>query len=143
MKTTPYTVNAIVFYEVRANSKKEAVEKIKEKLKGEDVFRVEVMDRPKSRKQENAYHLWFEQVAEEANEKGLTVDALILKPSEFPITKGILKDYFREVGKIMFGKDSTIPLTEEEATRIIEVCERAFAERLDNTIPFPSKELNN
>ena len=99
---------------------------------------VKPIKRIRSLRQNASIHLWFEQIEDHCNERGLTVEALYKKPSEIKITKHILKDFFRETAKYMFRKDSTAKLESDELSEVAIVCEKVFAERLDSTIPFPS-----
>lgn len=69
------------------------------------------------------------------------MDILFLKPTELSITETMLKDFFREVGKRMFKKESTKDLTNKEMCEVHKMCERTFAERLDYTEEFPNKDL--
>ncbi len=118
---------------------KRQVEKIMEMV-GLKSFTVTHIKEPRTDSQNRACHKWFDMIASDAQDKGLTMDALIREPAEFPITPSIIKDFFREIGRLMFKKDSTAKLKKEEFSQVIDVCEREFAKRLDCQIPFPSIE---
>lgn len=60
--------------------------------------------------------------------------------TELPITEHSLKDYFRAVGKHLFGKKSTADHTNKEMLKTIETCEMLFTERLDWKEEFPNKK---
>ena len=102
----------------------------------------EIIEKKRTISQNNALHLWCQLIADEARNKGLTMDALFRNPTELPINERIVKDFVREVGNMMFGKNSTASLSRKELNEVIKVCERAFAERLDCVIPFPSLQNN-
>lgn len=88
--------------------------------------------------QNKALHVEFELIEEHCTERGLTVDMLILHPTEFPITRHLIKDFFREIGRVLFGRESTADLEKHEFQKTQETFEREIARRLDYTAPFPS-----
>lgn len=135
-RTYTVTLEYTVDFET-ADEGKSAVIKILNML-GLQQFTIKEKKGRRSDNQNRAAHLWFTQVAQDAREKGLTMDDLILNPVEFPITESIIKDFFREVGRVMYKKDSTTKLTTDEFSQVVEVCQREFAKRLDCQIPFPS-----
>jgi len=94
----------------------------------------------RSKKQNDSLHLWFEMLESECTALGLTMDMLITKPTEVPITKTLLKDMFRLIGKTMYHKESTADLTKEEIDKVIRVFEKTIGERLQINILFPSEE---
>lgn len=100
----------------------------------------EVSKEKRSVNQNNSLHRWLTLTANEANEKGLTLDMLYTQPQNMRITPELLKNLFREYGRVMYNKDSTSKLTKDEMTKLISVFEQIFAERLDSTIPFPHYE---
>lgn len=100
----------------------------------------EVSQDKRTSKQNNSLHKWFSLVSDEANEKGLTLDMLYNSPQNMRITPELLKNLFREYGRVMFQKDSTTKLTKQEIDKLIKVFEQVYAERLDCTIPFPHYE---
>ena len=89
--------------------------------------------------QQNAsIHKLFDLLEDECTALGLTMDMLIKEPTEVPITKALLKDFFRLIGLKMYGKKSTSDLTRKEIDMVIKVFEKAIGERLKLYIPFPS-----
>jgi hypothetical protein len=92
----------------------------------------------RSLRQNASIHKWCELVEEHCKERGFTLDVLYKKPFEVPINRHYLKDFFREVGRIMFHKDSTAKLETNECSEVVKVVEKAWAERLESDIPFPS-----
>jgi hypothetical protein len=40
----------------------------------------------------------------------------------------------------MYGVDSTTQLNKKQMTKVVDTCQRIFAERLDYSDPFPSLE---
>jgi len=110
-------------------------------LMGLNVISISHISGKRSLSQNNALHLWFELIALEAERKGLTIDKWIKKPTELMITKSMLKDTFRSMGKIMFKKDSTTELTREEFSEMIFLFDKSLLERLGIDIEFPNMEL--
>lgn len=90
--------------------------------------------------QNSALHLWLTQVEEHCWERGLTQEALFKEPADLPITREILKTFFRMTGDLMYHKNSTKILSKKQLSEVQKVCEREFSKRLDCTIPFPSIE---
>ena len=88
--------------------------------------------------QNSALHKWFSLISLDAKEKGLTVEALIAKPSELPITETIIKDCFKKLEKIMLDKSSTTELNTVDFGQVVEAFSRIIAQRLDCSVPFPS-----
>lgn len=90
--------------------------------------------------QNSAIHKWFELLEQECTALGQTMDMLIKNPTEVPITRYLLKDTFRLIGKMIYGKESTADLTKEEIDKVIQVFEKTIGERLQIYISFPSVE---
>ena len=95
----------------------------------------------RSENQNNALHLWFDQIATEAEKRGLTIDKWIKHPTEMKITESMLKDSFRATGEAMYKKKSTAKLTKEEFSVIQKLFDKAVLERLGIDIEFPNLEL--
>lgn len=94
----------------------------------------------RSQNQNNALHLWLSLIEEEARAQGMTMDMIIKNPAELPITRHLLKDLFRFIGKKMYGKDSTTKLDKIEFGEVQRVFEKTIGERLEIYIPWPSIE---
>ena len=102
----------------------------------------EEQEKIRTEKENRALHLWFEMISTEANNMGLTMDMLVKKPHEIPITPELLKYFFRLYGNVMYGRNSTSKLTTKEFSEIVKVFEKVIAERLEISIPFPSIDNN-
>jgi len=99
----------------------------------------------KTRSQENAYHLWFRQIAETCQENGITLP-MIMKASEkgieMEVTPEIVKEIWRFAQKKMFGKSSTTELSKQgEIDRLIDVFVLFFSKMEVELPPFPSNEI--
>lgn len=93
-------------------------------------------------KQNDSLHLWLEMVAEELNNAGLDMKAVLKPEVDIPWTKGSAKDYlFRPVMKALTGKESTTELTTSEVSQVVDVINRHLAEKFGGLfIEFPSIE---
>ena len=129
-----------IITEVDTETLKEGLDKAREDFKMFSVIDVKPVMDIRTLNQNSALHKYFELIEDEAREKGLTMDMLIKKPSELPITRHLLKDFFRFIGKMMFHKDSTAKLNKHEFNEIQKTFEKTVAERLEISIPFPSYE---
>lgn len=118
------------------------IDTLKEYLKFGKIKLVEIekIKPTRSINQNSALHLYLKMISDEAREKGLTMDMIVKKPQELPITEYLLKDLFRAYGMAMFKKDSTAKLSKDEFSQVQQAFERIVAERLDITVPFPSIE---
>lgn len=119
---------------------KEVVKKAIEFM-GLKVTSVKYVSEFRSDSQNNSLHLWLDQIAQEAQKQGLTIDKWVRVPTEMFITEGMLKDSFRATGKAMFKKKSTADLTREEFSMVQKLFDKAVLERLGIDIPFPNLDL--
>ena len=133
----------ILNFKLRSETVEIGIEKVKAAMKfmGLDVVSVKCISGLRSDAQNNALHLWFDQIEDEAAKKGLTIDLLIKNPTEVPITAEILKDLFRLMGKRLYKKDSTAKLEKMELSEIVKYFDKAILERLGINIPFPNLDL--
>lgn len=89
-------------------------------------------------KQNNSLHKWCEEVAEELNNRGVTMRALIER-LEIDHSKESVKMFWRAIAKAKFGKKSTTELETNEVDKVYEEMNRLLAE-FEIHIPFPSEE---
>ena len=94
--------------------------------------------------QNNALHLFFQQLSDELNEKGITMKAVLENFNlEVPATKYGIKEYiWRPLQESMLGKKSTKDLLKKkEIDMIWDSLNKFFAEQMKLQIPpFPSYE---
>lgn len=140
---------------IKFKCQSETVEKgiglVKEAMKvmGLNATSVKHISDLKSDSQRNALHLWFDQIATEAEVRGQTVDMWIKHPTEMKITESLLKDSFRAIGKKLYGWKSTEDAKKDELAVVVKIFDKAVLERLGINIPFPSidvlidRDLNN
>ena len=89
--------------------------------------------KPKQRTvtQNASLHQYAEEIATLMNEAGITQRLLVGKFKdgfELPVTKYMIKDIFREVGRAMFQKDSTTKLLTTEISEVYRVVDERFGE---------------
>jgi len=74
------------------------------------------MKEPKQRTltQNRSLHKGFSLVADQLNEKGLTVEYMMSLGVELSWTDKLVKDWYRMIGEKLYGKDSTADLTTKE-----------------------------
>jgi hypothetical protein len=90
--------------------------------------------------QNSAYYLWLTQIEAHCWERGLTLSDLYKEPAEIPITKEYLRAFFKRTANLMYGVDSTTQLKKKQMSKVVDACQRIWAERLDYSDPFPSME---
>ncbi len=99
------------------------------------------MPKQLTRTAQNALHLWFEQVAEELNNKGITQRMLLEKINgiDVPCSKESIKDLWKAIQSRYIGKKSTTSLTSGEIDKIYDALNKALGERLECHVPFPDR----
>jgi hypothetical protein len=95
-------------------------------------------EQPRTPKQNKSIHKYFDEVAVELNNQGITLEVL-LKNLEVDITPSVIKDIFRKIGEIKFGRTSTKDLTTKEIQECYEEFNRHLAPHGVH-VPFPSFE---
>ena len=91
--------------------------------------------------QSNALHLWFRQVAEAMNDKGVDMQALMkAKKVSVPVTETIVKEViWQPIEEVMIGEKSTTKLETKDVSMIYDVLNKHLAENFDGLhVPFPS-----
>lgn len=138
-----YFVEIVIYKTILANSKKEAVEMVKKKFKNYEV-NINFLNDKRTVQQNNALHLWFQQLADALNEKGITAQQIFSRPVENFWTPEIVKEIWRKVQKAMFGKRSTTQLFKTgEIDKVYDVLNKLISERTNGEVvvpPFPSYE---
>lgn len=127
--------------EVECDSIPQGIEKVKEDYK---MFKADVshFSPTRSLSQNAALHLWLTMLETEMRSNGITMDMIITKPQELPITRHLLKDLFRLIGKKMFKIESTADLTKLDFAEVQKTFEKIIGERTEIFIPFPSENLD-
>ena len=146
-----FKIAADVDIEVRASSKKEAIEKAEKLMKGlpafiPTVYGYKLTHEKRTLKQNNSIHKYCELLAHEFNEAGLDMK-LVIKP-EVDIewnTESVKKYIWKPIQKSLFGIESTTQLKrgEKQIEQIWEHINRHLSQRFAEwirPIPFPSLE---
>ncbi len=135
---------------IKASSLKEAL--IKAQKLNVKLISGKCVNDIRSSLQNRAMHLWFNQIASECSNRGITMDMVVTKPQEIPITSHLLKDLFRFIGKKMFKVESTAKLEKLQFYEVQKTFEMTLIKNIELYIPFPNEntlmekeldELNN
>ena len=139
-----YKISADVDLEIRATSKKEAIEKAKNALQFLDIISFRVLPEKRTLPQNNSLHLLFEQLSKECLEKGIEMRDLVKEEVPIEATAENIKWLWKLLQNALFKTKST---TELKKTGQIEIVYDAFnkilIERTNGEIslpPFPSLE---
>lgn len=151
MNERPYIITADIDIKVEATSKKEAIKKAEELMKGlpawiPTVHGYKLTHEKRTPKQNNAIHLYCTLLAQAFNEAGLDMK-VVLKPQvdiEWS-TESVKKYIWKPIQKSLLGTDSTTKLKkgEKEIDRVYDHINRHLSQRFAEWIPpilFPSKE---
>lgn len=89
-------------------------------------------------KQRGSIHVYFEELSKVLMESGVDFNVMIRQVTVTPTSK-ILKDIYREMGRVKFGADSTEELTPKQ---VMEVWEdyNLWLSNWGIHVPFPSIE---
>lgn len=98
---------------------------------------------PRTGKQNDSFHLWLAQVAEEMDKHGYTVQNVVarIQKAEIRPTGDNLKEVlWRPYQIAATGKESSTKLTKGEVDKIYEGLNKFIGEHFHLHIPFPSRE---
>ena len=110
---------------------------------GEHIITIKKRSKQRTRLQNRALHKYFEIIAEKLNDGGYTQKGLMAKFKEsfdLPITPELIKGIFREVGKVLYKKDSTSKLTTKEIQEVYLIVDQRFSEMTGVRSDWPSIE---
>ncbi len=95
-------------------------------------------EKTRTPKQSNALHLFCQQLADELNAHGIT-QKMFLQYFEIDNSMESIKNVFREIGRLKYGKKSTKDLSRQEVNWIWEEINRQTS-KLGISVEFPSEE---
>src|SRR3990167_8375392 len=96
----------------------------------------------RSSAQNDALHVYFRQIAEELNEKGLDLVQTLPKV-DIPWTEKLVKEaLWRPIQKTWVGKESTTRLTTTDIDEVYDIVNKWLA-GLGIHIPFPTQDEGN
>lgn len=92
-------------------------------------------------RQNSSLHLFFEMLAKELNDAGLSVMKTLRHDAEIPWCATKVKELlWRPVQIAMLDKESTTELETDEVTKVYEVVNRHLAQNHGVHVPFPCVE---
>ncbi len=96
---------------------------------------------PRTPKQNNSVHLYFDLLAQELNNAGYGVKKTLRHDIDIPWTPELIKLLmWKKVQEAMFSKKSTTQLDTSEISQVYEVINKHLAETVGISVPFPSIE---
>ena len=129
---------AVVTINVDANSKIEAKEKLRKKM-GE--CEIVIKNKTRSSLQNRALHLWYTQLADLLNSKGLDMRTVIRDGIDIQWSAYTIKEHiWRPTMITMFGNKSTKDMKTSDIDAIFNVVSKAISERTGEYLEFPSME---
>jgi len=105
-------------------------------------IKIEKSKTKRSLNQNSAYWKWLEMIESDLLERGMTMDALFLKPTEFGITKEFLHQWNKKFLEVYFEKKSTTKMNRLEFSKFIEELKKIYALKFDCQIDFPDYRFN-
>ena len=91
--------------------------------------------------QNRALHLYFRQLADELNDRGLSVQETLKPDVSIDWNERLVKELlFRPVQQALLGKKSTTELTTKEIDEVFDIINRHLGEKFGISIEFPSIE---
>jgi len=101
------------------------------------------MEDQRTLRQNSALHKYYQLIAQEAKEKGITVKVMASKlpDADIPVTEVIVKEFWRIFQDKILDKHSTTQLTKKEIDEVYEPFAKFLSENFDITIDFPSWEV--
>ena len=102
------------------------------------------MDKPKKQRtlsQNSSMHLWCQELAQEANNKGIRLKALV-ETLNVDVTPEAVKMMIQEIGKVKYGKNKTSTFDTKEMTECCKEVDLIFLEK-GIKIDFPSFETKS
>ena len=97
------------------------------------------VEKEKTRQQEKAYHVGFQNLADLLVENNITLNAVI-KNLEIRPTRENIKDIFRAIAKAKYGIESTSQLHASQVTEVWDDLVKAISEATGIFVPYPAKE---
>ncbi len=98
---------------------------------------------PRTKKQNDSLHLYFQQVADTLNDAGLDMRKVLKPTVEIPWSKDAVKEHmWQPIQKFLLGKESTTELLRyEDITKVYEVMNRHLAHpKIGIHVPFPNRK---
>jgi len=112
------------------------------KLEGKEVVvTIKKKVKRRSNSQNNAFHLYFRQLADKLNESGFDMKKTLRADYDIPWTEKLIKMHlWKPIMEAHLGKESTKDLTSSEVDNVYDILNRALGEKTGVYVPFPSVE---
>lgn len=104
----------------------------------EQSIEIKIHKETRTGRQNRAMHLYFDLVAEEANNAGYEMRDLVLDNIPIRITPESVKELWKAMQKAMFDTTSTTELKTDQVGEIYDGMNVIISERLKLSIPFPN-----
>ncbi len=105
---------------------------------GKDFISMEESERKRTPSQNNSLHKYCDELAEELNNAGMDMRAVIKDEVEIPWTKESVKEYlWKPLQKAMFQKESTTELNTVQVGKVYEVLNKTIGERTGIYVSWP------
>jgi type I restriction-modification system DNA methylase subunit len=104
---------------------------------------MKIRKQKRTKKQNDAIHLYLEQVAGELQNQGQTLQGIIEKieiAEIIPTEKNLKEVIWRSFQDALLKKKSTTELTTDEVTKVYEVVAMFLSRNFEINLPFPSIE---
>lgn len=89
-------------------------------------------------RQNNALHLYFEILAEELNDAGISMREFMEQGVDVDWTPVSVKYVWKRIQKAMIGTDSTADLKTDEVDKVYAVLDRFLTQEKKLHVPFPN-----
>lgn len=100
---------------------------------------IKVVDKSRTDRQNASMHLFFQLLATELNDSGLSMMKVLKQEAEIPWQAESIKEYlWRPIQEAQTGKKSTTKLDTKEVGEVYETLNRHLGERFNVHVPFPS-----
>lgn len=139
-------IEATIQLDIEAPTEGEALAVLEGRMNviGVEIIRARKLTNTRTARQNNALHLYLEQLATALREGGFDLKSVLKQDADIPCTPENLKEnVWRKVQIAMFNKKSTTKLETDEVSKIYEVVDKTISERTGVTLPFPSMESMN
>jgi len=98
---------------------------------------IPVFNNTRTNLQNRALHLWFKQVADFMNSKGIP---FIIMGIDCLFTETIVKDIFKQLASVLYDIDSTTKLNTQQINEIFDFYSKRLSETTGEYVEFPSME---
>jgi hypothetical protein len=112
------------------------------KLIGAEIITVKKAEDQRTKKQNNALHLWFRLFAKDLNDAGYDMKKTLREEIDIPWSEYSVKEQlWRPIEEVVTGKRSTKALSKEDVSKIYDIIDREIGKRTGVHTDFPDIEL--